>query len=73
MQGTMQNGAAPSGYAAQAPMKQYQVVQTPNPRRFDYASDLASGSPQAAAAYAKQVSCFRHPLLSPIMTRVYTI
>ena len=52
----MQKGGAPSGYAAQAPMKQYQVVQTPNPRRFDYASDLASGSPQAAAAYAKQVS-----------------
>ncbi len=56
MQGAMQKGGAPSGYAAQAPMKQYQVVQTPNPRRFDYASDLASGSPQAAAAYAKQVS-----------------
>ena len=32
-----------------------QVVQTPNPRRFDYAGDLAAGSPQAAAAYARQV------------------
>ena len=37
-------------------MQKYHVVQTPNPRRFDYANDLASGSPQAAAAYAKQVS-----------------
>ena len=33
-----------------------QVVQTPTPRRFEYAGDLASGSPQAAAAYARQVS-----------------
>ena len=56
MQGAAQSSAGNSGHAAQAPVTRMQVVQTPTPRRFEYAGDLASGSPQAAAAYARQVS-----------------
>lgn len=57
LQSTTQGGGASSGDAsAPAPTQKYRVVQTPNPRRFEYTGDIASGSPQAAAAYAKQVS-----------------
>lgn len=55
VQGAAQSRGASSGYAAQAPVQRLQIVQTPNPRRYEYAGDLANGSPQAAAAYARQV------------------
>lgn len=55
LQGAAPSGGPSSGYAAQAPVQRLQVVQTPNPRRFEYAGDIAAGSPQAATAYAHQV------------------
>ena len=55
LQGAAPSGGPSSGYAAQAPVQRLQVVQTPNPRRFEYAGDIAAGSPQAAIAYARQV------------------